>query len=89
VCLLPRLSWSWTVLLPSDTYIKPITSITTVLHPFVTYLLTLPHNMVFTADSLKFRRWEYKPVLPKWRYTELRGSPSENKDFSTNIKMII
>jgi hypothetical protein len=38
--LLPRLSWSWTVLLPSDTYRKPITSITAVLLPFVTYLLT-------------------------------------------------
>jgi hypothetical protein len=31
--LLPRLSWSRTVLLPSDTNIKPITSITTVLLP--------------------------------------------------------
>jgi hypothetical protein len=38
--LLPRLSWSWTVLLPSDTHRKPITSITSVLLPFVTYLLT-------------------------------------------------
>jgi hypothetical protein len=38
--LLPRLSWSWTVLLPSDTDRKPITSITAVLLPFVTYLLT-------------------------------------------------
>jgi hypothetical protein len=38
--LLPRLSW--TVLLPSDTNRKPITSITAVLLPFVTYLLTLP-----------------------------------------------
>jgi hypothetical protein len=40
--LLPRLSWSWTVLLPSDTHRKHITSITAVLLPFVTYLLTLP-----------------------------------------------
>jgi hypothetical protein len=38
--LLHRLSWSWTVLLPSDTQRKPITSITAVLLPFVTYLLT-------------------------------------------------
>jgi hypothetical protein len=30
------------VLLPSDTHRKPITSITAVLLPFVTYLLTLP-----------------------------------------------
>jgi hypothetical protein len=39
--LLPRLSWSWTVLLPNDTHGKPITSITAVLLPFMTYLLTL------------------------------------------------
>jgi hypothetical protein len=37
------LSWGCIVLLPSDTHIKPITSITAVLLPFVTYLLTLPH----------------------------------------------
>jgi hypothetical protein len=42
VPLLPRLSWSRTVLLPSDTHRKPITSITAVLLPFVSYLLTLP-----------------------------------------------
>jgi hypothetical protein len=35
-------SWSWTVLLPSDTIRKHITSMTTVLLPFVTYLMTLP-----------------------------------------------
>jgi hypothetical protein len=40
--LLLRPSWSWTVLLPSETHRKPITSITAVLLPFVTYLLTLP-----------------------------------------------
>jgi hypothetical protein len=42
--LLLRLSWkwcSWPVLLPSDTHRKPITSITAVLLPFVSYLLTL------------------------------------------------
>jgi hypothetical protein len=38
--LLPRLSWSRTVLLPSDTHTKPITYITAVLLPSVTYLLT-------------------------------------------------
>jgi hypothetical protein len=32
----------WTALLPSDTHRNPITSITVVLLPFVTYLLTLP-----------------------------------------------
>jgi hypothetical protein len=41
--LLPRLSWSWAVLLPSDTHRKPITPITAVLLPFVTYLLTLSY----------------------------------------------
>jgi hypothetical protein len=41
---LPRLSWSWTVLLPSETHRKPITSITAVLLPFVTNLLTLPRK---------------------------------------------
>jgi hypothetical protein len=41
---LPRLSWSWTLLLPSDTDRKYITSITAVLLPFVTYLLTLPRT---------------------------------------------
>jgi hypothetical protein len=35
--LLPRLSWSWTVLLRSDTHRKPVTA---VLLLFVTYLLT-------------------------------------------------
>jgi hypothetical protein len=38
----PRLLWSWTVLLPSDTHRKPITSITAVLLPFTNYLLSLP-----------------------------------------------
>jgi hypothetical protein len=32
--LVPRLSWSWTVLLPRDTYRKPIISIATVLLSF-------------------------------------------------------
>jgi hypothetical protein len=38
--LLCRQSWSWCVLLPSDTHRKLITSI---LLPFLTYLLTLSH----------------------------------------------
>jgi hypothetical protein len=45
--LLPRLSWSWTVLLPNDTHRKPITSITSVLLPFVTYLLTLHRITIY------------------------------------------
>jgi hypothetical protein len=40
-CLLRRLSWSWTVLLPGDTHRKPITSIPAVVLQCVTYLLTL------------------------------------------------
>jgi hypothetical protein len=34
----------WIVLLPSEAYRNPITFITTVLLPFVTYLLTLPRR---------------------------------------------
>jgi hypothetical protein len=45
--LLPKLSWSWTVLLPSDVYRKPITSITAVSLRFVIYLLTLLRMNVF------------------------------------------
>jgi hypothetical protein len=45
-CLLPWLSWRWTVPLPSDTNIKPTASITAVLLPFVTYLLSLPRMCV-------------------------------------------
>jgi hypothetical protein len=45
-CLLPWLSWIWTVLLPSDTYRKPVTSKTAVLLPFVTCLLSLPRMYV-------------------------------------------
>jgi hypothetical protein len=44
--LLPRLPWSWTVLLHSDAHRNPVTSITAVLLPFVAYLLTLPHISV-------------------------------------------
>jgi hypothetical protein len=55
--LLPRLSWSWTVLLPSDTRRKPIKSITTVLLPFVTYLLTL-HRIIVTR---RFKAGKVEP----------------------------
>jgi hypothetical protein len=44
VCLLPGLSWSRAVLLPSDTHRTPVTTITAVVLPFVTYLLTLPRS---------------------------------------------
>jgi hypothetical protein len=40
--MLPRLSWSWTTLLPSDLHRKLITSITVVSLPFVPYFLTVP-----------------------------------------------
>jgi hypothetical protein len=50
VRLLPRLSWNWTVLLPSDTHRKLVTSNTAVLLPFMTYLLTLP-STVFRWQS--------------------------------------
>jgi hypothetical protein len=39
--------------LPSDTYRKPITSITGVLLPFVTYLLTLPGTSNFEGFQSK------------------------------------
>jgi hypothetical protein len=42
VRLLPRLSWIWTLLLSSGTHRQFITSITAVLFPSVTCLLTLP-----------------------------------------------
>jgi hypothetical protein len=43
--LLPSLSWSWTVLVPSDT------SVRAVLLPYVTYLLPVPHTVPYL--------WEY------------------------------
>jgi hypothetical protein len=51
--LLPRLSWKWTVLLPSDTHRKPITSITAFLLPVVTYLLTLPRASYNWSDQME------------------------------------
>jgi hypothetical protein len=39
-----RVCWSWIVLLPSDTNINIITSITAVLLPFVIYLFTFPRS---------------------------------------------
>jgi hypothetical protein len=44
-CASAILSWSWTLLLPSDTHRKLITSITAVLLQFVTDLLTLPRKL--------------------------------------------
>jgi hypothetical protein len=56
--MLPRLSWSWTVLLPSDTHRKLTTSITAVLLPFFTHLLTLPrifHHATVLRTEFKVR----------------------------------
>jgi hypothetical protein len=50
VHLLPRLPWSWIVLLPSDTHRKPIIPITAVLLPFLAYLLILPHIWIKLWD---------------------------------------
>jgi hypothetical protein len=53
--LLPTLSWSWTVLLPSDTYRKPVTSTIAVLLPFVTYLLAL--HRILTSPAMPSNRF--------------------------------
>jgi hypothetical protein len=59
IYLLPTLSWSGTVLLPSDANRKPITSITSVLLPFVSYLLTLPRILAF---ALHFKQHVMKSL---------------------------
>jgi hypothetical protein len=55
--LLHRFSWTRTVLLPSDTHTKPITSIKAILLPFVTYLPILSRIMkpVHRFSSFPFR----------------------------------
>jgi hypothetical protein len=61
--LLPRLSWSWTVLLPSDTHRNPTTSITAVLPPFVAHLLASIKweisGWLWTVNCEGFRRKLY------------------------------
>jgi hypothetical protein len=52
--LLPRLSCSWTVLLPGGIHRKPVTSITLVLLQFVTYLLTLPRINILNTGLCYF-----------------------------------
>jgi hypothetical protein len=65
--LLPRLSWSWTVLLPIDTHIKLVASIPAVLLPFVTYLVTLPPTYWttknFSQDNSCFGRVSNRGTL--------------------------
>jgi hypothetical protein len=68
--LLPRLPWRWTVLLPSDTHRKSITLVTTVLLPFVSYLLTLPRKIHL------FYTWEWKKNTKLYNslfYEEIRN----------------
>jgi hypothetical protein len=55
-CAWASATYSWTVLLPSDTHRKPITSITAVLVTFVAYLLTLPRSKYYYAE--KGRGWK-------------------------------
>jgi hypothetical protein len=65
----PRLLWSWTVLLPSDTNRKPITSTAAALFPFVTYLLTLPLS-IQNRLALYLRTSRNKC---KWIFASSRG----------------
>jgi hypothetical protein len=53
--LLLRLPRSWTVLLPSDTHRKPITSITAAFLPFMPYLLFIP-RMYNSVEFLTIKR---------------------------------
>jgi hypothetical protein len=64
-CLPSRLSWSLTVLLPSDTHRKHVTYLTAVLVPFVTYLLTLPriYDMMINLTTLCESYW----IHTSWR----------------------
>jgi hypothetical protein len=60
---LPRLSWSSTVLLPSDTHRKPISSITAVLLPFVTYYwLFLVYRELTSKYFLLFTDTRHKDI---------------------------
>jgi hypothetical protein len=76
-CLLPRLSWSWTMLLPSDTYRKHITSITAVLLPFVTYLLTLLHKIQDHNASIRAD----EEFTPQCCYSSSSSLTCTNLDF--------
>jgi hypothetical protein len=64
---LPRLSWSWTVLLPSDTHTIRITPITAVLLPSVTYLLTLAPTRKVSRGKVwrKSRVWRLQRARKK------------------------
>jgi hypothetical protein len=75
------------VLLPSDRHRKPITSITAMLLPFVTYLLTLPPTSVFLlffivllvqrlSKSIFNTQVESKYGLSPDLHFELRSLPS-------------
>jgi hypothetical protein len=77
VHLLLRLSWSWTVLLPSDMNRKPITSITAVLLQFVIYLLTLAPTFCISIWWHVVMLWAWAVGHPKarrllWKYATSR-----------------
>jgi hypothetical protein len=67
--LLPRLSWSWTVLLPSDTLTNPVKSIRAVLLAFMTYLLTL-HRNSWQHNWSRFTKSHFTPQILNWSATE-------------------
>jgi hypothetical protein len=78
--LIPRLSWSWTVLLPSDTQRKPITSITAVLLPFVAYEYQCFGGMCYRKQQVPPKGWYLciicqKTALP---HKQLWDAPASN-----------
>jgi hypothetical protein len=78
--LLPRRSWNWTVLLPSGTHRKPITSITAVLLPSVTCLLAL----VIEWERSLFRIFQGYGV----RYSKEVRLQQSSDNISTEFKLI-
>jgi hypothetical protein len=94
VHLLRRLSWSWTLLLPSDTYRQPSMSITGVLLPFVMYFLTLLHIWfeafmvtVYSEVSLCDQPCGGRAVCPVFQRLSL--SPSSGVDTMTALCITI
>jgi hypothetical protein len=61
------------VLLPSDTHRKPITSIRAVLHPFVTYLLTLPRQTSDLVTDVEAKKLEIR--MDRTRMNKTKGKP--------------
>jgi hypothetical protein len=73
-----RLSWNWNVLPPNDTCRRPVTCITAVLFPSVTYLLTLPRR----KQQLSYF-WALKNVSEEDAYEQ---QPPELKDIFRSLK---